>query len=451
MPMAAAQTISLRLLLGVALVLGGGGVRAVLSNTLIELLAVLCLALQLVNGPLVRGEKLANAAMLVGVLALVLPLLQLVPLPPTLWQSLPGRELAAAVFAFVGAGGEWHPMTLDPDATAAAAASVLPALAMLNGVRAADYRERHLLSLMVVIIAGAALVLGALQFGSRGADEFVLNASAHQAAAVGFFVNRNHNADFLLIALALGLALLRWDAFDRLGRWAGPAAIGGFVVVAIGLVLTGSRGGMALLVLSTPALVWMSVRDQRRRLLIVAVITLAVLALGAALFTASPVVRAALSRFAGTASDPRFMFMPDVLVVLRQFQPWGSGFGTFVPVFNTVEQLAIVTPFQVVHAHNDYVEVVLEGGVPGALLIAAGKIVLAWAAVRILLRARGGRPDWLALASLVGAAVIALHSLGDYPLRMLSMMTLFGMLAGLLFRPDEGGSGQPPRRRRSAK
>ena len=47
---------------------------------------------------------------------LILPLLQLVPLPPSVWQALPGRELPAQIDASLGLN-IWRPLTLDIEGT----------------------------------------------------------------------------------------------------------------------------------------------------------------------------------------------------------------------------------------------------------------------------------------------------------------------------------------------
>ena len=41
----------------------------------------------------------------------------LIPLPPSLWHHLPGRELVLDIDAFAGLGGTWRPLTLFPEGT----------------------------------------------------------------------------------------------------------------------------------------------------------------------------------------------------------------------------------------------------------------------------------------------------------------------------------------------
>ena len=77
--------------------IGGGGVAYGLPNLLVQLTALIILAL---NGqPVARFVKAAPLP-LVGltIATLALPLIQLVPLPQSLFGSLPGRDLAMEAF-----------------------------------------------------------------------------------------------------------------------------------------------------------------------------------------------------------------------------------------------------------------------------------------------------------------------------------------------------------------
>jgi O-antigen ligase len=114
---------------------------------------------------------------------------------------------------------------------------------------------------------------------------------------------------------------------------------------------------------------------------------------------------------------------------LRDFMPWGSGLGTFRSVYQLYENPAQVTNTYVIHAHNDYVEVALELGLPGILLMIA---FLAWwmRAVSKVWR----RPDsgvWARAAS-IASGVILIHSLVDFPLRTAAIGAVLAMCLALL-------------------
>ena len=114
---------------------------------------------------------------------------------------------------------------------------------------------------------------------------------------------------------------------------------------------------------------------------------------------------------------------------LRDFMPFGSGLGSFVDVYPMYEDPAAVGGTYVIHAHNDYVEVALEMGVAGILLMIA---FLAWwgAAVRRLWQSNEAGAFSRA-ASIASAAILA-HSLVDFPLRTAAISACFGLCVALL-------------------
>ena len=70
-------------------------------------------------------------------LMLLVPLIQLVPLPPSIWTALPGRAPVADGFRLLGQPLPWLPMSLAPARTVASLLWLLPALAVLLGYRPA--------------------------------------------------------------------------------------------------------------------------------------------------------------------------------------------------------------------------------------------------------------------------------------------------------------------------
>jgi O-antigen ligase len=109
--------------------------------------------------------------------------------------------------------------------------------------------------------------------------------------------------------------------------------------------------------------------------------------------------------------------------------PWGSGLGSFVRVYRLYESPDKVTSEYVIHAHNDYAEVVLELGVAGIVLIL---VFLGWwfAAVAAVW-GTGGAGPFSRAASIASATVLA-HSLVDFPLRTAAIAACFAACCALL-------------------
>lgn len=433
-------------LLVAALLIGGGG--GPLLDLIVELLGVALLAATLCA----RGAGVppgARAAIAVVVAIAALPLVQLVPLPPVVWRSLPGRELAVLARDALGAGQAWFPFSLDPEATRRSALYLIPALALFLSTLRAGARERR--RLIAVTLAGifVGMIAGVLQVTLGTA--FYPYATAHYGNAVGLLVNRNHEATLLLIGVALLPTLV---VGDDVGRTAAAAPRGGFggragvwlvggvmMLFALAVIITISRAGLLAMPLVLVAALACVVprRPGRLSLRAGAAGALAVAALLALLAT-NTVTQHAIARFAAASQDGRPSFWIDTMTAIRAFWPAGSGIGTFVPVYASFESLDHVLPRYVNHAHNEYLELTLEAGA------AAIAVILAYlAAIGVALRRPlAGAQRQQRRCALIGIVVVLAHATVDYPLRILTLITVFGLLHALLFAaPRRTGAGAP--------
>ncbi|WJY24911.1 O-antigen ligase family protein [Alteriqipengyuania flavescens] len=290
--------------------------------------------------------------------------------------------------------------------------------------------------MLFAVLGGAGLtaVVGAFQLaGGEGA--WRAYAASHRGWITGFMANRNAAADVLLIGLCAAVALAasrRRDGMARLPRGMAAALC---VILAVAVIFTGSRTGIALLLV--PAiLAWVLLREKRRGLGVVAAL-FAVAAL-VPTFAGGALGRVG-ERFA-VAGDFRTELWRDAAFAAGQFWPLGGGIGSFVPAVIAAERLEVVDATQPNRAHNDYLEFALEAGLPGLLLVAAIMLALAWQFVRRWRADPSQRP----ITGFAGAtlAIVALHSAVDYPLRSMTLACLAAMAAGLLFVPrrdDESG------------
>jgi hypothetical protein len=116
--------------------------------------------------------------------------------------------------------------------------------------------------------------------------------------------------------------------------------------------------------------------------------------------------------------------------------------GTFVPVYAMFEKPedALVNTFAN-RAHNDLLEVWLETGMVGPVLIALFSICLVRRSIQLW---RGAPQDGrdidhaLARAATIVIALLLAHSLVDYPLRTGGMMAIMAFACALLIVPPPG-------------
>ena len=115
-------SLSFALLLSLLFILwlAGGASRAdALGQTVVRAAAWLVVIALILFGERPMARDLRPVVLLL-VIALILVLLQLVPLPPAIWQALPHRDLVSASIAF-GESQPWRPWSMTPGATANAA------------------------------------------------------------------------------------------------------------------------------------------------------------------------------------------------------------------------------------------------------------------------------------------------------------------------------------------
>ena len=423
-------------LLLASILVGGGGAEAPLQNGLLQAggAVLLCVmtARHLTGEPLSPAAT-APVAFLVAILLLIL--VQLTPLPPGWWTSLSGRDSAATIYALVDAKGAWHPLSLDPEATRSfAAALLLPAGLFVAAVNA-DHKGRLLLAKTVVIGALLSLMLAVGQVAMGRAGALFPYGPPGAAVPTGLFANPNHQAQLMLAALVMSGVIVHFAGDPpRRHRRERPPLHPAWLLLPLflaGAVMTQSRAGLILLL---PALIVAVLSAARRRglarLLGLSMVAIAALVSAMALF--SDGLARGMEIQQDLSAGGRITSFPDVLYTLEQFWPWGSGFGTFVPVFKANENLDLMGDLYLNHAHNDLLELLIEGGLPMAILLAAA---LVGVAVRFWRLARGSAEPVTALAGLAILLLALLHSLVDYPLRMESIAAVAAIALAFFLAP----------------
>lgn len=369
--------------------------------------------------------------------ALLLILIQLIPMPPIIWQALPGRsELADASDAIIGIAGVWRPIAIVPGAATNAAASLVVPFAILLLIAGLEEREVAWLPGMVLAMAAGAAIVGLLQFSGAGFNNPFVNDSPGQVS--GNFANRNHFA--LLLALACVVAPVWVFRPGKRSGWRAPIAMGLVLLFVLLILATGSRAGLLLGVLAI-AIALLLIRNaiQREgrhlpRWVFPVIFAGSVLIIGFFVLLSFGVDRAiSVDRLfqMEAKEDLRTRNMPTVLQMIATYFPAGSGFGGFDPVFRIHEPLAMLKPTYFNHAHNDLLEVVLDGGIAGlALLLGA---LIWW--IRASIRAWRSGPD----VAKLGSAMIALALVAaafDYAARTPMMMTMIVIAAIWLGAPQ---------------
>jgi O-antigen ligase len=136
----------------------------------------------------------------------------------------------------------------------------------------------------------------------------------------------------------------------------------------------------------------------------------------------------------GVQSDPssRYESFRNSIHAAGDFLPFGSGLGTFQNIYRTYEDPSQVTRFYMNHVHGDYIELALETGIPGLVVLA---LFLVWWVRRTVAIWRSDEADYFALGATIASGVILAHSLVDYPLRTAAISALFAACCALMAEP----------------
>lgn len=424
-----------------AMALGGGGSPSPLPELLLEWAALTVLAVVALLDR--RDAPWPRQALGFAMALLALPALQLVPLPPAIWQALPGREIEIAALDLAQAGQRWMPWTLSPPRTLASLLALIVPVTTVVATAFASPRGRTfaLVTIAAMTLLSAAIGAGQLAGGPHSALRFY--AYNHSEDLIGFQANRNAQADVLLTGL-FALAAIAYAHRARLHQASGIACAAGAVLMSGAVLLTSSRAGIALLGLAlavagvgiglrAPLKAWRARLGLNARIAAgtVALATIAGLAWAVA---SNPVLDRIGQRFAG-GSEPRPEIWRDTFFAIGQHWPWGSGIGTFVPVFVAAERLEAVNPSFPNRAHNDFLELMLEAGAPGLALLTILAGLLAW---RWVIRWHASPTPMERTELCFGAAtlvLLGLHSIVDYPLRSMALAALAGVASGLILAP----------------
>lgn len=432
-------------MVALAALAGGASAADALGQPLVRTGAALLAAVAIGAGLRFDLARYRGPALLLAAAAL-LTALQLVPLPPEFWRSLPGRapfDVAALVPELASA---WRPMAMVPDGARNALFSLIVPAAALLLLAATPRAQLRWTPPLLVAVAGLSGVFAAVQFAGAAPDDPLINERLGYAS--GLFANRNHQALFLAIGIA---AACGWGAtrpFSPVRAAVAGVAAAWFLLM---LLATGSRAGLVLgLIALAGGAVLVGAAIRRDRLRLPRRWTVAIAAAGVLLLVGI----VALSLYAGRSEslsrlneavigeDLRVRALPQVLDLARTFWTIGGGQGAFASLFKAVEPDALLNPAYFNHAHDDYLELVIDAGVPGVLLLAAALLWFgrrAWRAWRL-------PPSGEVQRARLGTVVVVLTLLAsatDYPARTPLIMTVLVLAIGWLSL-DEADSGFTP-------
>ena len=374
-------------------------------------------------------------------------------------QLLPLREISsggATTIALV------NTLSLDPHSTRLVLVQIATLLIYFAATLVfVDTPHRLHLLVRTIMVFGFLLAIFGLTQSFTSPTKVYWIRELNQSTAFGPFINRHHFAGYMELTIALPLGLLFAGAVEKEKRIIYLFVAG---LMGVALVMTASRGGIISLVAEIMFLVvvtaiWRKPSERRRRTssnplkrfagrfglagALLAGLFLGVMLLGGEF---------SINRFIDSVNtdDPttgRAHFWTVTLDVIKAHPYLGTGLGAFSVVYTKYDTRNGL--FRLEQAHNDYLQVLSDGGIIGGLIALSFVVLLFYKALQ---RARS-RDDFrrgVALASLSGCFAVLVHSFFDFTLHTTSNALLFLVLAALATmngRVEEASSGRKRRHR----
>jgi O-antigen ligase len=329
-----------------------------------------------------------------------------------------------------------------------------------------DTPKRLRLLVRTITVFGFFLAIFGLTQSFTSPDKVYWIRDMPQSQAFGPFINRHHFAGYMELALALPLALVFTGSIEREKKFIYLFAAG---LMAVALIMTNSRGGLISLCAELLFLVaTMGLRrrhkhqkreseEHKPRIKSAAMKAGLALALVVALFGGVVLLggEEALTRMVGSVNtdDPttgRAHFW-SVTVDIIKHHPWvGTGLGAFGVVYTGYDSRNGM--YRLEQAHNDYLQVLSDGGILGAVL----GLFFVVSLFRMGFARRESRDDFrrgVATGALAGCFAVLVHSFFDFTLHTPANALLFLVLAALATmngRVEDVQSRRKKRQRRSS-
>jgi len=360
-------------------------------------------------------------------------LFQLIPLPPFIveWLSPEAFRIHQTANGLANNNG-WMSLSVHQNAT------------LLEFFRYATYfifyiltvqllRKKNMLQATVIVIAvfGGLLAFSSiLQFYLTEDMLLWFRHSPNNSIVVGPYNNHNHYAGLmeLIFPVVLGLFLFYRPRIGNTSLIKGIAEIlsqekanihiligTSALIIGISIFVSLSRGAMISTCFSLLVFIIFLMKRQISKgntALMIGVIMLTILSIG--WFGWDQIFErfAKLKNAQGVIYESRLDFWKDTQDIIKQYKITGAGIGTFsdvYPLHRSVKSDKFLT-----HAHNDYLELLAEGGMIGFLLAISFFITFFYKSYRVFAKRRDAFSIYIYIGCITAIVSILLHSFTDF-------------------------------------
>lgn len=415
-----------------------------------ELLGI-ALLLIIFWGNLAKG-RLDKAVFWGLAVSLFCALAYLIPLPSNLWEQLPGRSLYAEHLSWLNPSAytwNYQALSLIPTRTIAGLLALLAPIGIFLTVISLPARKVTWLVLVLLFTAFAQALLSMGQYFIQDQDLFFRVWSG--GVPLGTYINQNHFVAFMEMAEPLAIGLMMMAILSqRIGTILKIILATLFGLISLALtftpLLTTSRMGAALLILSILLSFWAMTTPEIRKKVAAPIFALRFVLLILAIIIQFNVLQQIVTityadRLAPQAAlgDLRWILYSSTFEAIQNFFPLGTGPGTTPQVYQLFQPTSI--NLFVNHTHNDFIELALDMGIFGMLIIGVMFIIYLqrW---RQLWQDQSAGFKLLKTGAGVGILLALLYSLTDFGLHTPANAIFFALLFGIFLHNEPQAQNQ---------
>ena len=323
-------------------------------------------------------------------------------------------------------------ISLDPNATWMAACqfvvfSIFFSILLLTLKRAARIRR----FVLVIGIFAFGFAFFAILQSIVSPDKIYGIYDVSFGAPFGSFVNRNNFAAYMEMTMALPLGLLFAGAVSKDKRLLVITVV---VLMGVALLLCRSRGGFVAFVAEIILLFILTRRNENKKSVIIQGFSIGLLIVAIVAGSIFVGGDTSLTRFADTAASEDFSTQRSHIWsittrVIADNLPLGAGFGAFAVAYTKFDDGSGLA--RVEQAHNDYLQVLTDAGIPGSIIGILFLFLLFRNGRRAMIIENTYRRG-IAFGALAGIIAVLVHSIFDFVLHVTAVAMLFISLLVLL-------------------
>jgi hypothetical protein len=377
-------------------------------------------------------------------LSLMAIAVQLMPVPVPLRDRISPAAAAVEQQLLLAQASGVRSLSLDAEATAWALATAC-AIAIVFWSARSTFERAGGIRGVCRAVAWLGLALAVVAFVQRAVSPTLIYGfwqpldRASQPTPWGPFVNRNDFATWLIMAvpLVVGYSLARLETrsraggvvtVDRLLDWRTIGLLASTFLMVAALLASLSRSGLMGLAAGLAVILVLAGRRLRQRRLLYLTLAIGAGILAATAYADLPALAARMESTLPSGLGGRLTVWRETWPMVGDFPVAGVGAGAFARAMLVYQQSTRLIFFN--HAHNEYLQILVEGGLLLALPLAAAACFGLAAALRAV-RTDRTPMFWIRAGAVAALAAVAVQSAWDTGLLLPANAVLFAIAGAI--------------------